>query len=76
VRIEAGGVLERDVMIKAPEVKIQPGEEYEIVAKGQWMGVWVEIMDEDQKDEELSLKEGGGIQRGGFTSNVLMVKAS
>lgn len=61
IHIEAGGSISRDVEIRAPEVQLEEGETYSIIAKGWWMHV--------QIGDHTELKNGqDGMLMGDFES--------
>jgi len=64
IRIEAGGKVEKDVEVKAPDVRLTKGEKYSVQAKGHWMHVQV------SEDTELKTNDGD-VLRGGFASEAV-----
>lgn len=65
IRIEAGGKIESDVEIKAPEVVLKKGEKYLVSAKGWWM----HVLPGDHA--ELKTAHTDGVLMGGYESEAV-----
>ncbi|KAG9247563.1 hypothetical protein BJ878DRAFT_539189 [Calycina marina] len=68
IRIEAGGKIESNVEVKAPEVILSSGVRYSVRAKGSWMHVKLGI----GSDKDLTTDEDG-VLRGDFRSEAVEV---
>jgi len=68
IRIEAGGKVEKELEIKAPEVVLEKGEKYAVSAKGSWTHVLVGDYAELKTDQK-------GVLRGSFESEALEFEA-
>lgn len=71
ISIPPKGTVDRDFEIKAPEVSLTKGEQYRVVAQGQWMKVWIQDEDGAGKPKKLSLEDGIS---GEYESNELEIE--
>lgn len=67
IRLEAGGKVEKEVTIKAPEVVLERGEAYSVSVKGFWMHVVV-------GDHAELRTEQSGVLSGSFESEAVEIK--
>lgn len=70
VHIPGNGKVDSVVEFKEPKVALVKGEEYRAIARGSWMGVW--INEEGKSLEKLSMEEG--MRTGEFGSNEVVVR--